>query len=75
MRIVRTEPSSIPHLQVLEKARIGRLLGAALEARILLYVGDEALRQRLAALDAAGNGADPLCYAFIVSRVSSSGET
>lgn len=56
-------------MQVLEKARVGRLLGAALEARILLFVGDEGLRQRLAALDAAANGADPLRYAFIVSQV------
>ena len=55
--------------QVLEKARVGRLLGAALEARILLFVGDDSLRARLAALDAAANGADPLRYAFIVSQV------
>lgn len=56
-------------MQVLEKARVGRLLGAALEARILLFVGDAGLRQRLAALDSAANGADPLRYAFIVSQV------
>lgn len=56
---------------MLEKARIGRLLGAALEARILLYVGDETLRQQLATLNAADNGADPLRYAFIVSQVRS----
>lgn len=55
--------------QVLEKARIGRLLGSALEARILLHVDDEDLRSRLAALDDAKNGADPLRYAFIVSEV------
>ncbi len=55
--------------QVLEKARIGKLLGAALEAKVLLHVGDEALRGRLAALDASSNGADPLRYAFIVSQV------
>ena len=57
------------NLKVLEKARIGKLLGSALEARVLLHLGDEALRQRLAALDAAGNGADRLRYAFIVSQV------
>lgn len=54
---------------MLEKARVGRLVGAALEARVVLHVGDEALRGRLAALDAADNGADPLRYAFIVSQV------
>ena len=48
---------------------MGRLLGAALEARVLLFVGDADLRQRLAALDTAANGADPLRYAFIVSQV------
>jgi hypothetical protein len=48
---------------------VGRLLGSALEARILLCVGNEALRQRLAALVAASNKADPLRYAFIVSQV------
>ncbi len=54
---------------MLEKARVGKLLGAALEARVLLHVGDAGLRARLAALEAADNGADPLRYAFIVSQV------
>lgn len=53
---------------VLEKARVGKLLGASLEAKVLLHVGDEGLRARLAALQAAGNGADPLRYLFIVSH-------
>jgi hypothetical protein len=69
---LHSRPASSPKshlLQVLEKARVGRLLGAALEARILLSVGDAELRGRLAALDAAANGADPLRYAFIVSQV------
>lgn len=56
-------------MQVLEKARTGKLLGAALEARVVLHVADSALRARLAALDSSSNGADPLRYAFIVSQV------
>lgn len=56
--------------QVLEKARTGKLLGAALEAKVLLHVGDPDLRARLAALDALPNGADPLRYTFIASQAS-----
>ena len=58
--------------QVLEKARTGKLLGAALEAKVRLHVGDGGLRARLAALDDAPNGADPLRYTFITSKVSPS---
>ena len=36
---------------------------------MLLHVADLSVRDRLAALDAAPNGADPLRYAFIVSQV------
>ena len=54
--------------QALEKARTGRLIGSALEAKVLLHVADPAVRGRLAELDAAPNGADPLRYAFIVSQ-------
>lgn len=53
---------------VLEKARVGKLLGASLEAKVLLHVADDSLTRRLAALQAAGNGADPLRYLFIVSQ-------
>lgn len=60
-------------VQVLEKARTGKLLGAALEARVVLHVADPSLRARLAALDASPNGADPLRYAFIVSQVRAEG--
>ena len=56
--------------QVLEKARTGKLLGAALEAKVLLYVGNPTLKQKLAALDAQSNGADPLRYTFITSQVT-----
>lgn len=58
------------HVQVLEKARTGKLLGAALEGKVILHVGDTELRRRLAALDAQPNGADPLRYTFITSQVS-----
>ena len=40
---------------------------------MLLHLADAAVRDRLAALDAAANGADPLRYAFIVSQVLSKG--
>ena len=58
-------------MQVLEKARTGKMLGAALEAKVLLHVGDTDIRGRLAALDACDNGADPLRYTFITSQASS----
>jgi hypothetical protein len=53
----------------LEKARVGKAIGASLEARVLLHVSDPVLRQRLAQLDAQTNGADSLRYIFIVSQV------
>ena len=40
-----------------------------LPSQVLLYVADPEVRGRMAALDAAANGADPLRYAFIVSQV------
>jgi isoleucyl-tRNA synthetase len=53
----------------LEKARIGKAIGASLEARVLLHVSDPDLRARLAQLDVSQNGADNLRYLFIVSQV------
>ena len=53
----------------LEKARIGKAIGASLEARVLLHVADPGLRGRLARLDAESNGADDLRFLFIVSQV------
>ena len=40
-----------------------------LPSQVLLHVADPDVRGRMAALDAATNGADPLRYAFIVSQV------
>ncbi|KAK9822294.1 hypothetical protein WJX74_003674 [Apatococcus lobatus] len=53
---------------VLEEARQGKLIGASLEARVLLHVADSKLRQQLASLDRSVNGADPLRYIFITSQ-------
>lgn len=53
----------------LEKARIGKAIGASLEARVILHVSDPGLRARLAQLDKKHNGADDLRYIFIVSQV------
>ena len=54
--------------QLLERARGDKALGASLEAKVLLHVADPQLRTRLEALQAAGNGQDPLRYSFIVSQ-------
>ncbi|EFN52326.1 hypothetical protein CHLNCDRAFT_36907 [Chlorella variabilis] len=53
---------------LLEKARADKALGASLEAKVLLHVACPELRAQLEALQAAGNGMDPLRYAFIVSQ-------
>ncbi|KAG2422803.1 hypothetical protein HXX76_015750 [Chlamydomonas incerta] len=54
---------------VLEKARSGKAIGAGLEARVVVHVAEPAAAAALAALDAAGNGADELRYLLIVSQV------
>ncbi|DBA71778.1 TPA: hypothetical protein ACH3X2_011042 [Trebouxia sp. C0005] len=53
---------------VLEQARNQKLLGSALEAKVLLHVADAAAADSLRALNSAANGADPLRYAFITSQ-------
>lgn len=58
----------------LEKARIGKAIGASLDARVLLHVGNAELRTRLQALQARSNGVDDLRYLFIVSQVGGGGE-
>ena len=55
--------------QVVEQARRGKLIGASLEARVLLWLPDEGLREGITALNAADNGVDPLRYLFITSQV------
>ncbi|GAB4814888.1 hypothetical protein N2152v2_001934 [Parachlorella kessleri] len=52
----------------LERARTDKLLGSALEAKVLVHVSSPELRSQLEALQAADNGQDPLRYAFIVSQ-------
>ena len=54
--------------QVVEDARRNRLVGASLEARVLLHVDAPPLAASLAAWNELPNGADPLRYAFIVSQ-------
>ena len=53
---------------VLEQARNQKLLGSALEAKVLLHVADQGLADKLQQLNDAPNGADPLRYAFITSQ-------
>ena len=53
---------------VLEQARNQKLLGSALEAKVLLHVADQSKADSLKSLNAAANGADPLRYAFITSQ-------
>ena len=53
---------------VLEQARNQKLLGSALEAKVLLHVANAAAADSLRALNSATNGADPLRYAFITSQ-------
>jgi isoleucyl-tRNA synthetase len=65
LRQLRTEVN-----KVLEQARIEKLIGSSLEAKVLLYIGDEQLRSSVKALDTInGNGIDELRYLFLTSQV------
>lgn len=68
LREIRTEVN-----KVLEQARAEKAIGSALESKLLLYIADTKLRERLAASNSsasmAGNGVDELRYWFIVSQV------
>ncbi len=68
LRQIRTEVN-----KVLEQARAEKAIGSSLEAKVLLYVPDEALRKQLQAFNPtdslAGNGVDALRYLLIVSQV------
>ena len=55
--------------QLLEKARVEKLLGSSLEACVSLYIEDPSLRRHLDALQQSQNGQDALRYAFITSQV------
>nr|WP_216351340.1 isoleucine--tRNA ligase [Leptolyngbya sp. 'hensonii'] len=59
--------------KVLERARADKAIGAPLEAKVLLYVPDQSLRQTLQAMNPEdslrGNRVDELRYLLIVSQV------
>ncbi len=60
--------------KVLEQARTEKLIGASLEAKILLYVSDSGLREQLRAMnpsETVGDGlhVDELRYLFLASQV------
>ncbi len=64
LRQVRNEVN-----KVLEEARVKKLIGSSLEAKVLLYVADEQLRPTVKSLNATQNGIDELRYLFITSQV------
>ena len=59
--------------KVMEQARVEKAIGSSLDAKVLLYVPDEELRQRLASLNPEhslnGKGVDELRYLFLASQV------
>lgn len=58
--------------KVLEQARADKAIGSSLAAKVLLYVADPELRQRLQAMNPdslSGDGVDELRYLFITSQV------
>ncbi|MEB3277926.1 MAG: isoleucine--tRNA ligase [Lyngbya sp.] len=61
--------------QVMEKARKEKMIGSSLEAKVLLYVADENLREQLDEMNPSTaelkqhNGVDQLRYLFICSQV------
>ncbi|MGB3190226.1 MAG: isoleucine--tRNA ligase [Limnoraphis sp.] len=61
--------------QVMEKARKEKMIGSSLEAKVLLYVADEKLREQLDEMNPPTaelkqyNGIDQLRYLFICSQV------
>ncbi|MGI8504763.1 MAG: isoleucine--tRNA ligase [Hassallia sp.] len=65
IRQIRTDVN-----KVLDTARGEKMIGAPLEAKILLYVASEQLRTSVKALNPdIGNGVDELRYLFITSQV------
>ncbi|MBW4418051.1 MAG: isoleucine--tRNA ligase [Myxacorys californica WJT36-NPBG1] len=59
--------------RVLEQARTEKTIGSSLEAKLLLFVADSGLRQKLQAFNPAdslsGNRVDELRYLFLTSQV------
>ncbi|QSJ21100.1 isoleucine--tRNA ligase [Nostoc sp. UHCC 0702] len=65
VRQIRTEVN-----KVLEQARVEKLIGSSLEAKVLLYINDEQLCTSVKALNPdKGNGIDELRYLFLTSQV------
>ncbi|AOY83970.2 isoleucine--tRNA ligase [Moorena producens JHB] len=68
LRTIRTEVN-----KVLEKARAEKMIGSSLDAKVLLYVKDEQLKQRLEAMNPSdslsGNQVDELRYLLLASQV------
>ncbi|KAL3685804.1 hypothetical protein R1sor_003826 [Riccia sorocarpa] len=54
--------------RVLEQARIGKLIGASLEAKVYLHTCDEELSRRLQAMTGSAEGVDSLNRLFITSQ-------
>lgn len=54
---------------VLEKARVGKMIGSSLEASVEVHVGDESVRQGLLRLEGSGSNADEMRYLFMASQV------
>ncbi|PLZ90163.1 isoleucine--tRNA ligase [Fischerella muscicola CCMEE 5323] len=56
--------------KVLEQARVEKMIGSSLEAKILLYISDAELLSAIRSLNASNsNGVDELRYLFITSQV------
>ncbi len=59
--------------KVMEQARIEKAIGSSLDAKVLLYVTDDRLRQKLQSFNPtdslSGNGVDELRYFFLTSQV------
>ncbi|MGI2906232.1 isoleucine--tRNA ligase [Tolypothrix sp. VBCCA 56010] len=65
IRQIRTDVN-----KVLDTARAEKMIGAPLEAKVLLYIAPEQLRTSVKALNPnVGNGVDELRYLFITSQV------
>jgi isoleucyl-tRNA synthetase len=68
VRQIRTEVN-----KVMEQARTDKAIGASLDAKVLLFVADEALRKRLESLNPSdslsGNRVDELRYFYLASQV------
>lgn len=55
--------------KVLENARIGKLIGSSLEAKVILHAADGATLTKLREMCSATNDADALHRIFITSQV------